>query len=136
MKRADAVSLKETLHQVLIWADARGAGPLNALLVPSAEESGLILRLIFPSLHFTNEESEFFGRENRIYSMNGSTPRSFLELERMQNSLRQMGGRVVVSKAGAEGLALMLMIPADPEDPADATSKIRMIERELKGKPN
>lgn len=133
MKATEALAIKDALHVVIEWAHQRHAGPMGAGVTFLDNNAGFALQLAFPEVTLSSSELSFFGKEYRIYSLNGSTPASFLMLEKVQNRLQRLGGQVVVHRYGVSGLYVDLVIPLIPGDPTDTAAKVRLVERELRG---
>ena len=133
MKAKEALAMKDALHDLIEWAHNRHAGPMGAGVMFLDNNAGFALQIAFPEVTLSSSELGFFGKEYRVYSLNGSTPASFLMLEKVQKHLQSMGGQVVVHRYGASGLYVDLLIPLVPGDANDTAAKIRLVERELRG---
>ena len=132
MNAKEAGAIKDALDVLIEWAHKRHAGPMDAGVMFLDNNTGFALQLAFPQVTLSSPELSFFGKEFRVYSLNGSTPASFLMLEKIQRRLQTIGGQVVVHRYSSSGLYVDLVIPAAGRDPRDLTAKIRLVERELR----
>ena len=132
----EKTSLKQIVHLVFDWIRERQPGPASLNWSVGEMPNPLVLQFDFPSMTMTEEERAFLPAEDRVFSLDGSTPRSMLKLEKAREQLTEIGGTATLSRIPENGFALRLMIPAKESDADDARAKIDLLRTEIVNEVN
>lgn len=127
MTPGERSTLTASIRTVLDWIGQRRPGPVKAQWFTDPRAL-FVLDLTFPDMELTIEERRFFDQVRRGFSIDGNLPATLRGLEAARQSIRSMGGSVVMAPLDERGMDLKVAIPGgkDPSERIDlVTNQIR-----------